>query len=113
MVSRTTGSESTITMVRLIPSRAVHARDHIHDGPCKPVMMTPGQYWPVACGFTEAQCARRFRMADRDDVKDRIDKTADKAKDATDKAADKTKDAAENVGNKVERAGEKIKDKAD
>ena len=45
----------------------------------------------------------------RDDIKDNIDKGAEKAKDATDKTADKAKDTARKSGEKLKDAGDKLK----
>ena len=49
----------------------------------------------------------------KENIKDKIDKGAEKAKDATEKAADKSKGAAHKAGEKLKVAGEKVKHSAD
>jgi hypothetical protein len=52
-------------------------------------------------------------MSAKDDVKDKVDKSAEKTKDAVDKVADKTKDTAHETGEKLKGAGHKVKHSTD
>jgi hypothetical protein len=45
----------------------------------------------------------------KENIKDKIDKGAEKAKDATEKVTDRSKDAARKAGEKLKDAGDKLK----